>query len=81
MMLDENQMRERFHQNRAEREAMLEKSAPLREERDKLTQNYEPRLRELNRQIKEIEQQASPSLFALDREAGMIVRALNGKTG
>ena len=80
-MLDENQMRERFHQNRAEREAMLEKSAPLREERDKLTQNYEPRLRELNRQIKEIEQQASPSLFDLDCEAGMIVRALNGKTG
>jgi hypothetical protein len=80
-MLNEDQMRKRFHENRAEREAMLARSAPLRDERDKFVQEYEPRIRELNQQIKTIEQEASPSLFDLDREAGMIVRALNGKTG
>ena len=81
MMMKPEEMRKRFHENRAERERILAKSEPMRKERDDLLQAYEPRVRELERQIKEVEQQGNPSLYDLDQEAAMISRALGGKTG
>jgi len=79
--MNPEEMRKRFHENRRQREAIIAKSAPLRKERDDLVQAYEPRVRELERQIKEAEQGANASLYDLDQEAAMISRALNGKTG
>jgi len=78
MELSEDKLRERFKANRQEREAILAKTQPLRSERDKLVQAYEPRVRELSSQIKEIE---VPRLAELENEAAMITRALKGRTG
>lgn len=70
-------LRKRFHENRDERDAILAKSTPLREERDRLIHQNNDRIAELNAQIKE----AEAGLFDLDMEAGTLVRALGGKTG
>lgn len=71
------EMQKRFHANRAERVKILSKSGPIREERDRLEQAHSAKIAVLNKQIKESEQ----GLFELDNEAGMLCRALNGKTG
>lgn len=76
-MLSEDAMRRRFHQNRAERAAILARSAPLREERDRIQAEADARIRALNAQIRE----AETGLFDLDNEAGRLARALGGKTG
>jgi len=78
-MMNEQEMRKRFHENRREREQVLAKTAPLETELKELIAAYEPREKELRRQIKEIRE--THKLAELDREAGMIARALNGKTG
>lgn len=70
-------MRKRFHENRVERGKILAVSVPLREARDKLSQETDKKLKEMNAAIKK----AEVGLYELDVEAGVLVRALKGKTG
>ena len=72
-----DELRRRFHANRAERETILAKSGPLRANRDELSQRTDKKLREMAEEIKEVE----AGLYELDCEAGKIARALGGKTG
>ena len=69
-------MRARFKANRAEREAILAKSGPLRATRDQLDQEHRAKINGLDAEIKA----AEAGLFDLDNEAGALVRALGGKT-
>lgn len=70
-------MRARFHELRAQIKDIETKSAPLRQEHDRVAQTMEAKCKELASKFKAIE---SP-LFDMKNEMGMIARALNGKTG
>jgi uncharacterized coiled-coil DUF342 family protein len=72
-----DKMRERFHELRRHREAILAKSAPLREKRDAIVNEARERETKLNDQIVK----AEATLFEIDQEAAMIARALGGQTG
>jgi uncharacterized coiled-coil DUF342 family protein len=76
-MFSEDAMRERFHDLGKRRAEILETSAPLRERRDKLVQEFDPQVRELNARIKE----AEVGLYDVDQERAALSRALKGKTG
>lgn len=71
-------MQARFHElgkAKAEIDARLN---PLREQRDKLAQEYEPKMRKLNAEIKKI---MTEELFDLDMERGALAKALKRQTG
>jgi uncharacterized coiled-coil DUF342 family protein len=72
-------MRKRFHELGRKREAILAKTTPLREERDKIVQEADAKAKALAAQFKQIEKDGG--LFDIDMERGMLARALNGKTG
>lgn len=71
------QMRARFHELGNQREKILAESTPLRQVRDAIVREVEPRIKELERQFKKIEE----PLFDLDMERAALARALKGKTG
>lgn len=72
-------MRKRFHELGKKRAAILAKTMPLREKRDKIVQKAEAEAKALADQFKKIE--ADEGLFDLDQERAVIARALGGKTG
>jgi uncharacterized coiled-coil DUF342 family protein len=72
-------MRKRFHELGKKRAAILAKTMPLREKRDKILQKAEAEAKALADQFKKIE--ADEKLFELDQERAVIARALGGKTG
>lgn len=65
-------MRARFHELGRQREDILARSMPMREERDRLAQAARAQELALNAQIKEIE----ASLYSIDVERGRLSRAL-----
>lgn len=72
-------MRKRFHELRRKREAILARTMPLREQRDKILQEADKVAKALADQYKQIEK--DEDLFGIDTERGMLARALGGKTG
>ena len=70
-------MRARFHELGRQRDAILAKSAPLRQRRDRLVAEMESAVSALNVEVKE----AETGLFDIDSERGALARALGGKTG
>jgi len=70
-------MRARFHELRAQIKDIESKSAPFRQEHDRVAQTMEAKCKELAAKFKAIE----APLFDLKNEMGMIARALGGKTG
>ena len=70
-------MRARFHELRAQIKDIETKSAPLRQEHDRVAQTMEAKCKELAAKFKAIE----APLYDLKKEQGMIVKALGGKTG
>ena len=76
-MFDPDTMRRRFQELGQKREAIVGKSGPLRAQRDALIAAHEAQIKPLEAQIKA----AEAGLFEIDRERGIIARALNGKTG
>jgi len=77
MQFHPDTMRRRFHEARDERAAILEKSGPLREQRDQIKREYDAKMADLNAQIK----QAEAGLYDLDMEIGALSKALRGRTG
>jgi hypothetical protein len=76
-MFDPDTMRKRFHELGTQREAILEKSAPLRERRAQAVALYESVVKPLEAQIRE----AEAGLYEIDKERGFIAKALGGRTG
>ena len=76
-------MRARFHELGAKREALLAQIEPLRAERDRIVQEADAKAKDLVAQFKAIETEGvdGQSLFEIDMERGMLARALQGKTG
>jgi len=70
-------MQQRFHELTTQINAIREKSAPLREERDWLVNSNVGRIQELERMYKELE----APLFDMEQERAALARALKGKTG
>ncbi len=70
-------LRARFHELRAEINAIEAKSAPLRQEHDRVAQTMEAKCKDIAVKYKEIE----APLFDMKNELGMLARALSGKTG
>ena len=77
--MNADEMRKRFHELGAKREEILARTTPLREKRDALVQEYAPRVRELEKEIRKVETEGG--LFDLDQERAALARALKGKTG
>jgi hypothetical protein len=71
------EMEARFHELAAQRAAILAKSGPLREARDAHANAARDKELAMNAEIAE----AEAGLVDLDLEAGMIARALGGRTG
>lgn len=76
-MFKPNELRARFAEIKVQVEAIESASAPLREKRDRHVQKAREAEDKMNAEIKA----AEAGLFDLKQEMGMIVRALNGKTG
>lgn len=72
-------MKKRFHELGKKRAAILARTTPLREQRDRIVQEAEAKARALADQYKQIEK--DEGLYDLDMERGMLARALGGKTG
>lgn len=70
-------MRKRFHELTAQAAAIEAGSAPLRAQRDALVASHEAARKELDARLKKAEE----GLFDIQIERGVLVRALNGKTG
>jgi hypothetical protein len=70
-------MRARFHELKAQREAIKAVSDPIRAERDAHVQAARAKEDELTAALKAAEE----GLFDLDMEMAALARALNGKTG
>jgi hypothetical protein len=70
-------LRRRFHELSAQRNAKLGASGPLRMQRDALIAQHEADIAQLNAHIKD----AEAGLYEIDVERGALVRALNGQTG
>lgn len=78
--ITDDDLRTAFHEACAERDAIIERSRPLREQRDAIREQMRPleaQERELNEQIAEVES----GLFGVQNEIGAMNRALKGKTG
>jgi hypothetical protein len=69
-------LRARFAELAADREAVMNATAPLRAERDDLSADTAARVARIDAQIAEL----TEGLFDADNEAAMIARALGGKT-
>ena len=69
-------MRARFATLGKQRDAILAQTQGLRAERDALVNLNAARIRDLEKQVAEIE----APLFDLDNERGLLARALGGKT-
>lgn len=70
-------LRARFRELTEKREKILAKSAPLREERDRIANEARAKETALNKRIKTVE----ADLYENEQERAMIARALGGKTG
>jgi hypothetical protein len=70
-------LRARFHELKAQIKDIETKSAPLRQEHDRVAQTMDAKCRELATKFKAIE----APLYDMKCELGMIVKALGGKTG
>jgi len=70
-------LRTRFHELGAQRTQILDASIPLREQRDAYQQEADAQIKLMNEQIKSMEM----GLYEIDRERGLIAKALGGKTG
>ena len=77
MDLSPDKLRKRFHELRATVADIETKSAPIRQEYDRVSQTMEMQCKKLAAQFKAIE----APLFDLKNEMGLIARALQGKTG
>jgi uncharacterized coiled-coil DUF342 family protein len=67
----------RFHELRAQRDSIRDKSAPLRAERDRIEADIRARLAKLDEEIRVVEVPLAP----VKEEMAFLCRALNGKTG
>jgi uncharacterized coiled-coil DUF342 family protein len=67
----------RFHELRAQRDLIRDRSAPLRAERDKIEAEMRERLAKLDEEIRAAEGPLTP----VKEEMAFLCRALNGKTG
>jgi hypothetical protein len=76
-MFTPDAMRARFHQLKAEIKDIETKSAPIRQEYDRVTQTMEAKCKELAAKFKAIEE----PLYEKKKELGLLVKALGGKTG
>lgn len=72
-------MRLRFHELGRKREAILARTTPLREERDKILQEADAKAKALAEQFLQIEKEED--LYGIDMERGMLAKALGGRTG
>lgn len=75
------QMRARFRELTAQRDAILAVSAPLRETRDAYLQAEEASLAEYRAEQDEAINAAEDGLFDIAQEIGRVSRYLDGKTG
>ena len=74
-------MRNRFWEAFTEKEALDERTAPLRAKRDELVEKYSPleiEIKEIGREIRRMEQ---PDRARLDEELSMLARALGNVVG
>jgi|SRR5262245_5378817 len=71
------EMRGRFHQLGAEREAAVAKLENLWTSREQLLAQIAPKMAIIEQEIERIR----APLYDIDRERGALVRALSGKTG
>ena len=76
MKLDPKAMRVRFHELRAEIEAIEAANKPTRDKYDKLNQDFHAKLKPLIKDLKE----AEAPLFDMKNELGMLCRALGNQT-
>lgn len=76
-MFNPDAMRKRFAELGQAREVIEAQATPLRAKRDELIAAHHREMRILNDEIRRVE----AGLFDIDMERGIIVRALNGKTG
>lgn len=76
-MFNVQSMQDRFHALTDKRNDIAMRSAPLRARRDAAVAEHDAIVRPLENEIKAIE----ADLFEIDRERGLIARALGGKTG
>jgi uncharacterized coiled-coil DUF342 family protein len=67
----------RFHELRATRDSIRDKSAPLRAERDRIEAEMRAQIAKIDEEIKAIESPLPP----VKEEMAFLCRALNGKTG
>jgi predicted nucleic acid-binding Zn-ribbon protein len=67
----------RFHELRAVRDAIRDKAAPLRAERDRIEGDMRAQIAKLDEEIRAIEEPLHP----VKEEMAFLCRALNGKTG
>jgi uncharacterized coiled-coil DUF342 family protein len=77
MKFDTQEMRARFHELRAARDAVRAKSGPLRAKRDEIEAKARQQCETIDAEIREIE----ASLPDVKTEMAVIARALDGKTG
>lgn len=71
-----SEMRVRFHELRAEIEAIEAKNQPLRDKYDKMNQDFAAKIEPIKAQLKE----AEAPLFDMKNELGAICRALGWQT-
>ena len=76
MKFDQQTMATRFHELLAQRDAIREKSAPLRVERGRIEEEFDAEAAKIDAAVAEIEQALPP----VKAEMAIISRALNGKT-
>lgn len=76
-MFDHATMQKRFWELTRKREEIAAQAGPLRAERDALIAKHTAEVQPLEAKIKQVE----APLFDIDRERGLIARALGGKTG
>jgi len=75
--ISDDEARKLFADLTEQREAILEKSAPLRAARDKFANEAREKELAMNAEIKAVEE----GLGQIDRQRGRLVRLLAGKTG
>lgn len=73
-------LQQRFKELTGQRESILAKSLPLREERDELAKQVQALKADMNEIAVKIKE-AETGLFEIDNERGQINKALGGKTG
>lgn len=79
-MFDPETMRKRFHELGRQRDEVLAKAKPIRDRYDAMRAE-ECALRDRMKPLIDEMKAAEAPLFDIDRERGIIAKALNGKTG